>query len=70
MKIMGKSNSSVQMKFSHVQVAVRLVGEGLEGKQKGKTVYSMHDYVDVGDAKPEEVFSVIVRAIEAASQKR
>lgn len=59
-----------KMKPKHIQVAIRIVGEGLEGKMKGKTVYQMHDSIEIGDAQPDEVTSIVRRAIETASTKK
>lgn len=68
-KIINGTQTGTKMKFSHVQVAVRLVGEGTEGKMVGKTVYKMYESIDIGDAKAEEVWSVVSRAIETATKK-
>lgn len=70
MKIIKGDTGTDNMKFTHVQVAVRLVGEGTEGKMKGKTVYKMFDFINIGEAKPDEVYSIVLRAIDNASQRK
>lgn len=66
MKLVHKEES--KMKVTGVQVAVRIVGEGLEGKMKGKTVYQMFESVDVSGAPPDQVWSVVLRALETAER--
>ena len=59
-----------KMKPSHVQVVLRIVGEGVEGKMKGKVMYQTFQSWDVEEATPNEVANVVYRALEVAQNRK
>ena len=66
-KVVKRSEAKMS-KVETVRVLIIAIGPDADG---GKTkVRAQYDYIDVTEAKPDEVYSIVARSLESASQRK